>query len=646
MEKVRVSTFKKWWFATDFSFKQEDDRVVEATCNYCPLVPYNKFMVETAKRGLKGKVLISAQSYRSSVSYIHKPTLARHVGNEKSLHQWCKKEVLVNNGEVYVPPVQQETASQTRIDTGIATSSYIYFEKLFRTVLYLVEEEIAFAKLKSLMTLQMNNGLKFGSTDKWNNQACREIVDILAEVIRDIMKGYFREGNFLALSGDASEARKTSEEKELVFGKILVKGKNGYVPCMFLLKCQSLKEFGGGTAKGTYEAMINACCEYIDEADLKQMLVCMAADGASVNFGKYNGALNKMAEFVGWDVFRIHCANHRLELSMKDSFKENNAFANIQEMLDVLFRLFRNSGKSWRIYQLLGEKMSVSILRFLRCGGTRFQAHVRGALTNFIRNFLVSVLFAENVEEHGNGNDRIVTKEMYPKIVGFRKKWSKFEFIATVNLYFEVLKETAHLSLLLESDGLVIYQLADAVKEVYDNLDDLRDAEDYDYLPFNIEKIKEYSDDDANWLLRDCVQVKISASSCTLNMAEKLKQMGPEERAFAENKIKVVKETFDLRQVKSGTENVDKLRKDFIPEIKEKIRDRFSCFNEDEAYKSFQLFNVALWGIGEDTELIVAEDGKNLEILAKCFEAVLSTKKFNIKEAKKEWRKVTISYSL
>ena len=107
--------------------------------------------------------------------------------------------------------------------------------------------------------------------------------------------------------------------------------------------------------------MYDGICQYISEAKLKDMLVCMAVDGGSVNFGKYNGALNMMAEFIGQEVFRIHCANHRLD-----------AFANIQEMLDVLFRLFRNSRKSWRIYQLLGEKMSVPVLQFLRCGGTRF----------------------------------------------------------------------------------------------------------------------------------------------------------------------------------------------------------------------------------------------------------------------------------
>ena len=126
----------------------------------------------------------------------------------------------------------------------------------------------------------------------------------------------------------------------------------------------------------------------------------------------------------------------------------------------------------------------------LRCAGTRFQNHLCRALTNFICNFLLSVLFVVNFEEHGNGNRRIVTKEIYPKIVGFRKKWSwsKFEFIATANLYFEDLKETAHLSLLLESDGLLIYQLVEAVKEVYDNHDDLCNNVDFDHLSCNVKK--------------------------------------------------------------------------------------------------------------------------------------------------------------
>ena len=90
----------------------------------------------------------------------------------------------------------------------------------------------------------MHNGLKFGSSDKLNNKACSEIVNVIAAVIVDCLMDYFKDCNFIRASADASEAHKTSEEKELVFGKVIIKGYNGSVPCCFLLKCHSLKEFG------------------------------------------------------------------------------------------------------------------------------------------------------------------------------------------------------------------------------------------------------------------------------------------------------------------------------------------------------------------------------------------------------------------
>lgn len=46
-----------------------------------------------------------------------------------------------------------------------------------------------------------------------------------------------------------------------------------------------------------------------------------------------------------------------------------------------------------------------------------------------------------NVEEQGDGNERLLTKELLPKIVGFQKKWFKFLFVVTAYLYIEVLNE-------------------------------------------------------------------------------------------------------------------------------------------------------------------------------------------------------------
>ena len=106
------------------------------------------------------------------------------------------------------------------------------------------------------------------------------------------------------------------------------------------------------------------------------MLICIAADGARVNFGKHHGAVNIMKELVGWDLYHIHCTNHQLKLSIKESFKKENAFNDLKEMLDTLYQLFRNSGKSWRIYQVLADAMGVKPLHFTRCGGTQFPSEL------------------------------------------------------------------------------------------------------------------------------------------------------------------------------------------------------------------------------------------------------------------------------
>ena len=46
------------------------------------------------------------------------------------------------------------------------------------------------------------------------------------------------------------------------------------------------------------------------------------ADGASVNFGAYNGLLTKIAATRPW-LLKIHCSNHRTELAIKTVFEES-----------------------------------------------------------------------------------------------------------------------------------------------------------------------------------------------------------------------------------------------------------------------------------------------------------------------------------
>ena len=88
---------------------------------------------------------------------------------------------------------------------------------------------------------------------------------------------------------------------------------------------------------------------------------------------------------------------------MKDSYTSDHTFVKIKEMLNFLFRLFKNSGRLWHIYQQVAEALDLVPVRFMHVGGTRFQPHTLSALSSFLRNFLVTMLFVENVEHQGCG---------------------------------------------------------------------------------------------------------------------------------------------------------------------------------------------------------------------------------------------------
>ena len=99
------------------------------------------------------------------------------------------------------------------------------------------------------------------------------------------------------------------------------------------------------------------------------------------------------------------------------------------------------------------------------------------------------LLFAENVVEQGSGIDSLVTKKMYQKSIGLRKKFMLFGWFAAAILFYKVLNETLQLSQYMESDLVLIYQLSSKIKETCFNLQEISEEEDYKYLPSNVEII-------------------------------------------------------------------------------------------------------------------------------------------------------------
>ena len=55
------------------------------------------------RQNLHSKISDSAKNHRKEVYYIHRPALERHIGDEKSLHNWCKKQIINSNGQEFCP---------------------------------------------------------------------------------------------------------------------------------------------------------------------------------------------------------------------------------------------------------------------------------------------------------------------------------------------------------------------------------------------------------------------------------------------------------------------------------------------------------------------------------------------------------------
>ena len=119
-ETVSKLTFLKWPFASDFTIKCEDGKVTEAVCKYCSNIDFNVFIKEAKSRNIRGMALKSLESFRRPVTYIHQPSFSRHVGEIKSLHNWCKKQLNAGTGNHALP---QPERGERRVDENILNNS-------------------------------------------------------------------------------------------------------------------------------------------------------------------------------------------------------------------------------------------------------------------------------------------------------------------------------------------------------------------------------------------------------------------------------------------------------------------------------------------------------------------------------------------
>ena len=123
-----------------------------------------------------------------------------------------------------------------------------------------------------------------------------------------------------------------------------------------------LQAVENANADGLVAALDSAFADFgFTSAKWKVKLVGFGADGAAVNLGVCHSVSTMLRSTAPW-MIQIHCMAHRLELALKDCFKDTRFQRTIVETLTTIYYFYTNSPKRLRELKTTAEKSG----RFLR----------------------------------------------------------------------------------------------------------------------------------------------------------------------------------------------------------------------------------------------------------------------------------------
>lgn len=303
-ETVSKKTFKKWSCSDDFDIElDDDDNVIKVTCKIC--VQYlQQIRVEARARDLRGSVLDSLLKYADGVKSAHKGNIEKHT-KSGGLHDWAKKKFYLdktpqaNGASNFSTQNNNSSSAQCSKDGQTSLVNTFYgpttkgnYRRLIVTALHIALNERPLSDFPDLINLQKKNGLKF-LEGKSHEKACAEFIDLLAETVKDDIKNILSNVRFFSITMDGSQPRKTGTEKELLYGKVVIRGQ----AVELLLECIHVDDYGGDAAN-LKRAVDDVLLKRFDipENIVVNLMVCFCADGASVNMGKYNGKCLSIAQ--------------------------------------------------------------------------------------------------------------------------------------------------------------------------------------------------------------------------------------------------------------------------------------------------------------------------------------------------------------
>ena len=122
----------------------------------------------------------------------------------------------------------------------------------------------------------------------------------------------------------------------------------------------------------------------------KERIVGVGSDGASANRRLF--ALKKAA--AGDRLAFSWCLSHKLQLALRDAFKDISLESSTQNQLQEEFYLFKKATLKWRLFKRYAEIVGQTAYRYKRPDGTRWVSHQLTAIDDHLRNLPVMLAFS------------------------------------------------------------------------------------------------------------------------------------------------------------------------------------------------------------------------------------------------------------
>jgi len=299
----------------------------------------------------------------------------------------------------------------------------------------MAKEEVAFKKFGALVNLEKRHGVHLG--DAYNHRiAAAEFTATVGEEIESDLKTALEQANFFSICCDGS-TDVSIIEKELIYVKFI--NTRGATENHIM----GLRDISSADANGL-QATITATFSELGITNFSRKLVGFCADGASVNFGVKGGLVPKLKEDSPWLV-SIHCLSHRLELSLKDAFRDTY-FDTISEILLWLHGVYGKSPKRFHGLKALAEVMDEQVHKPARAEGTRWIQHKVKAASVLVSGYPVFVTHLEKLAQDEPGKQAA-------KIRGYVKIMKSFKYLSCLLAFVDLLVPIARLSVFLQGDA-------------------------------------------------------------------------------------------------------------------------------------------------------------------------------------------------